>query len=168
LVKRKAMKVWVVFESGKGFGDRAIQWFTRSPVNHVAFEYESMDWDARWTAEAATKGVRAVPSRTRTWSHRFLVKYDVVDSLRKTSEYIGEKYDYTGLLVFGFFILAWRWFKVKLRKPLYKTKGLFCSEFVCHALKDKLPELPEAQWTTPQDILTACSNHPDLFEKELV
>ena len=154
----------IVFEQDNGFVPRVIRWLTRSDVNHVALRYLSEDWTSEWVAEAAARGVRAVPDHGRKWKHRFIVKYNAVADVQAAQKYIGERYDFVGLVLFGVFIVAWRWLKVKLRRPMHPTSGQFCSEFVAHMLNPKIP-FPEPQWVTPQDILLVCQDRVDLFQK---
>lgn len=121
----------IVFERDENFIGRAIRWFTNSDVNHVAVEYLSNDWKEEMVFEAIPRGVWIRPSKRRKWRYVFRAKFEgVEDDTRKAGQYIDKKYDFAGFFLFIPFILAWRWFKVKLRRPLHKTKGLFCSELV--------------------------------------
>jgi hypothetical protein len=154
----------IVFEHDKGFVERVIRWLTRSDVNHIAVVYDSTDWECPWVAEAAVKGVRTVPERSRRWKYSFNVKYDAIRDVQGAQQFIGQSYDFTGFFIFGWILLWWRLLKVRIRRPLHPTKGQFCSEFVAQVLLPKV-YFEDPQWVTPQDILEVCRNHKELFEE---
>ena len=158
--------IQIVFEHSTGWAERCIQWFTQSEVDHVAVLYDSDDWDVPWRAEAATKGVRAVPNNPeRKWKYVFDVKYDAKADVQAAQKYIGESYDFAGFFLFAWILLLWRLLKVKVRRPLHPTKGQFCSEFVANVLKPKVSEITNPQWTTPEDLLEICQVRVDLFKE---
>lgn len=161
-------RIWIVFEKDRGFVPRVIRWLTKSDFNHVAIEYDSDDWNGRWAAEAATKGVRTVPSSKRKWTRRFLVKYpEAKIDLRSTSQFIGEAYDFAGFFLFGWILLFWRVLKLKVRRPWRSTKGQFCSEFVARFIGVQDP-FSNPQWVTPEDIFRRCCIRSDMFEEERI
>jgi hypothetical protein len=48
---------------------------------------------------------------------------------RSIANYFGNAYDYVGLLLFGWVIIAWRWLKLKVTKPR-NTKAQVCAELI--------------------------------------
>jgi len=154
----------IVFEHDKGFVERVIRWLTSSDVNHCAVLYDSDDWDSVWVAEAAVKGVRAVPGGYRKWKYVYEVKYDATKDVQIAQQFIGQSYDFAGFFLFGWFLLLWKLLKIKFRHPLHKTKGQFCSEFLGFIIAQELPEeIPDTQWTTPQELVEICKKHPERY-----
>lgn len=156
----------VVFEKDKGIVPWIIRKLTKSEVNHVAISYESADWEGEWVAEAATKGVRTVPRKHRQWRKAFKIKYNAVDHVREAGEYIGNKYDFAGLFGFGWIILMWNLFKVRVRKPWRSASKQLCSEWVSRILihHDEI-SFEDPEWVNPQQIVELCEQRPDLFEE---
>lgn len=58
----------------------------------------------------------------------------------KILEFVGEPYDYDGLIGALPGVLAWRWWKIRLSNPLARDTERFCSEFACEALRVASPE----------------------------
>jgi len=154
----------IVFERDPGFVNRCIQWLTSSDVNHCAVVYDSADWEEPWVAEAAVKGVRTVPQNNRKWKYIYEVKYDATKDVRAAHQFIGQSYDFAGFFLFGWILLLWKLLKVKVKHPFRKTKGQFCSEFLGFIIAQELPEeIPDTQWTTPQELVEICKKHPERY-----
>lgn len=160
-------KVWVAFERDSGFGAWLVRKVSGFDFNHVAIIYESADWDALWVAEAMARGVRAVPQKKRIWRKRFLVNHPQIwNALRATATHFGERYDYQGLVVFGLFILCWRYLRLKIRHPLRSYKGLFCSEFMALVLNGINTYFEHPQFVDVRTIWSTCLQNPEIFTEE--
>ncbi len=158
----------IVFTASRGFVGRAIRWLTRGRVSHVMIEYTSGAWGGSWIAEATAVGVRKVPSYKARHDVVAEFEFDGEDGLKALSEYVGQNYDYAGIVVFGWALLWWRIFRRRLKKPTKNTKGQFCSELVSRLFIAK--QLPETEtWDpekkTPEDLLAYCEAHPVQFSR---
>jgi hypothetical protein len=160
--------VKITFETNNSFIGRAIRWFTRGRVDHVAIEYGSSDWESKWATEAALKGVVARPARNRKWSYVASTKYDATRDLRVIQEFIGQKYDFVSFFLWAFFILAWRWLRVKIRKPFMKSKSQYCSEYAAHLLVARKGPVVDPQWVTPEQLLTELEKYPDDYKVDKI
>jgi hypothetical protein len=149
------------FEKDKGIIPWLIRRLTKCKYNHVAVIYDSVDWEDQWVVEAAFRGVRAIPDKNRKWECIATPMYDLSEELRSESKYIGEKYELKALFIFAWIILAWRWLKLKVRKPYLKGNRQICSELVAHVVKHIHPEeFKRPQWTSPADLLHFFKNSP--------
>ena len=164
--------LYIVFEKDKGIVPAIIRYLTNSDINHVAIVFYSADWYCPMTFEATTKGVRVVPEGSRYWTHEYRINKeiaeDIKDRMTDHRALIGKKYDWLALFLYGWILIFWRWFKIKLKKPLLKAKDQLCSELVARVLwyhiKDLVPQ-DDPQWVTPQDLLKVCEENPVLFKK---
>ena len=123
----------IVFTASPKLSSRIIRYVTRSHVSHVFIEYPSELWGGRWVAEATREnGVRKVVAKKARHEvcAEFYCKFETQDGLMSVSRYLGEKYDYFGVGLFGLVIYIKRWFSAKLKHPLRSSKSQFCSEFV--------------------------------------
>jgi hypothetical protein len=161
-------EIRIVFTAGTHWISRIIRWVLRSEVSHVFIEYPSSIWGGRWVAEATKGGVRKVQaykSRHHVYAE-FICKFDVRSGLANAAKYVGDEYDYSGAIILGLLALLWRWFKVKLRKPLRASKSQFCSEFVARVLmgmKEVQVEGWDPEQAGPDRLLQFCRKHPELF-----
>ena len=158
----------LVFTAGTHWVSRLIRWVLRSKVSHVFIEYPSGMWGGRWAAEATKGGVRKVPTR-KARHHvytEFVCRFDARPGLVGAAKYVGDEYDYSGAVILGVLALLWRWFKVKLRRPLRHSKAQFCSEFVARVLMG-VKEVDVSDWdpeqADPDRMLCFCGKHPELF-----
>lgn len=158
----------VAFERDKGFFAWLIRKISGYPYNHIFLVYESEEWVGDWAFEAAAAGVRTVPRKERKWLNVYSLTYDGAPAMRRVQTLIGEKYDFRSLFIFGVFILFWRWFRVKIRRPGSKSKTQFCSELVARvfieAQECHKTEISDPQWAKPQDIEEIMKKHPDLYK----
>lgn len=160
----------IVFTAGTHWISRLIRWVLRSQVSHVFIEYPSDMWGGRWVAEATKGGVRKVQAQKARHhvAAEFKCKFDTRVGLASAAEYVGDAYDYSGAVLLGVLALLWRWFKVKVRRPLRASKAQFCSEFVARILMS-VPEVMVADWdpeqSGPDRLYCFCSKHPELFER---
>jgi hypothetical protein len=156
------MNIYLSFKASQTFLGKVIRFLTRSDVNHVAIEYQSEDYDDMWLIEAAFNGVICKPSVDR-YKYTFLLRYDAEAELKAAASYIGERYDYRGLFFFAFILIAWNFFKIKLRKPFTSSKGKICSELASYFINGRV-EIENPQWISPDDLLKICLSRPDLFQ----
>lgn len=158
-----------VYESDDSFVSRAIRWFTRGRVSHVGMLYSSADWEGDWIAEALPKGTMCRPVRSRKWAYIVTPKYNAVPHLQATQEFVDRKYDFKGFFLFAVLILAWRWLRLKLRKPTLSGKDQICSEWAAHTLLPVLgPVIDDPQWVHPEELLKLQEQFPDFFEVQKV
>jgi hypothetical protein len=156
--------VAITFYDGEGTLSKLIRWFTKSKVNHTAIVYDSEDWDTEITIEAASNGVIAHKSSREPKYKFYIVDLNAFEKLKTIMGHLGELYDYFGIVKFGIFLLWWKVFKTKVRKPLRETKGQFCSELVArYLLSFPNIEIKNPQWVSPEDLLDICTKNPDLF-----
>ena len=160
--------VTIVFTAKQLWTSRLIRWGTGSRVSHVYIEYPSELWGGRWAAEATVTGVRKViaPKARKGFVEEFACGVDLSEGLLSISKYFGERYDFVGVARFGFPILFWRWFKVKIRHLTRDSDSQFCSELVARALKGAgLPgtEKWEAERIDPEELYQYCKQNHDLF-----
>jgi len=158
--------VRLCFETGSHFIARAIRWFTKGRVNHVAVTYDGDDFECEMVVEALARGVFLRESRNRTWTYVVTPKYpEAVDHMRATKSYIGRKYDVEGFALFGLIILAWRWFRIKVKKPHLTSKAQFCSEYAAHLAVAKLgPVVGDPQWVSPEKLLEIFEAYPAYYD----
>jgi hypothetical protein len=131
-------------------------------------KYQSTEWGGDWVAEATLPNVRLIPAEKveHNVKFRFLCKFDTAVVLPKLRTYIGDAYDYEGIGLLGWMFFWWRVFKIKIKEPYTKTKGIKCSEFL--AIFFQAAGLPDVQnWDievqTPESLLTYCEDHSEYF-----
>ena len=163
-----------VYEADDNFIGKAIRWFTNGRVNHVALTYDSDDWDtvvdgetkrAEWVVEAIPKGTVSRPVRNRKWTHVVTPKYDAIPYLKAAQEFVDRKYEFKAIFLFAIFILAWRWFRLKLRRPTLAGKAQICSELAAHTVLPILgPAIENPQWVHPEELLLLQEAYPEHFD----
>jgi hypothetical protein len=160
----------IAFEYDDTFWGKAVRWFTKGRVNHVAVLYHSDDWKSQWAVEALTKGVVCRPVRTRGWKYIVTPKepHYVAMYLRDAGQYVGKKYDFQGFFLFALLLLIYRWFRVKLKHPSLTSKAQHCSELAGHVILPILGSSRDPQWIHPEELLSICEQHPDHFIVEEV
>lgn len=156
--------VRVVFTASKTFLGRWIRRLTQSKVSHAFLEYDSSLWGGRWAAEATISGVRKVPA-AKARHHvvcQYRVRFDPRPGLRMIAPLFGSAYDVTGILVFAWAIMLWRWFRVRMRRFTRNTKSQLCSELVARFLIAS-QVTGTANWdperTSPEQIRHLCARH---------
>jgi hypothetical protein len=158
-------KIYIVFERTNGWIGKAIRWFTGGEVNHVAIMYDSEDWQEQWLVEALERGVFAHKRTNEKYYEVYeLCADDAAEAVRGVGKYIGEWYDYIGILGFALVKLWWRVFKRKLKKPFTSSKGQLCSELVARVLQ-RYVHIQNPQWVEPNELLKICRSNPQLFRK---
>jgi hypothetical protein len=151
------------FSTPRGFNP--VSWIVRkltgSVCSHAFFIYWDLDYEADIVMEAHELGFRHVPLshfvRQNEIVASFVPRADINAGVKWVAmEYLGDAYDFGGLLGAAFVLLG-RWLKKKWNNPLANPKHVFCSEAVVYALqRAHYPGASEMvpRDTTPQDLLT--------------
>lgn len=138
---------------------RIIRWFTRSQASHAWLLVEGSFLGMDMVMEATEGGFRLTSYETFRKGHDIVKivepSFPLDEGARKAAAWLGESYDYLGLVGSAVVILG-RWLRRKWRNPLDAPRSMFCSEAVVFVLQadgypgaDKLD--PSA--TSPQDLL---------------
>lgn len=143
--------VRLVFTASKTLFGRLIRWLTSSPVSHVFLEYDSTLWGGRWVAEATIGGVRKVPSYKAR--HNVVCEYKLTANpelgCKAIAKFFGNAYDYVGIFWMAWFVIAWRWLRLKFKKPLRSSKSQLCSELMARFVE---PYIQQAKGWDPEEI----------------
>jgi hypothetical protein len=166
-------QVTILFSTGRRFSVATswLSWlikrFTRSRVSHTAI---GTDMHGVPVILHATQGGVQVTLRSRfergnVVLEEYRIKPAVQDaledqSLRHAVEHVGERYDYAALVGYAALILAWRWFRKKIKNPLASPRALVCSEFCLHL--NHAQAIPEwngldPERTTAEDLRIQCA-----------
>ena len=145
---------------------RVIRWITKSRASHAFLVYFDSEWDADFVMEATDGGVKITPyakfQKNNDIVGLFVPRHPLDVGLKKAAtEWLGEHFDYTGILGMIFVYLG-HWLKMKWRNPFAASNSMFCSEFVARVLRwSSYPgtEGMEPEDTSPEDLL-------EFFEKE--
>lgn len=150
------------FSASRGLLGRFVRWFTRSPINHTWIAVRSMGLEL--IIHSTVGGVQ-VDLRDK-WEKRnrvveeYRVIPDVTEGFHKAMSYLGDRYDYLGLLGFVPYYIG-RWFGRKVKNPWASTRAVVCSELIVRLRAGgKLPEWDslDPESTAPSDLLEACQN----------
>lgn len=168
--------VRIVFTASNSLIGRVIRWATNGRVSHVFIQYPDPLWGGEWAAEATVGGVRMVPAEKAR--HSIVAEYeclfDSAKALQSIRSHVGDRYDYAGLLYFGWAILMWRIFRKKVRRPFRSASEEFCSEFAALFLSAAetlklVPSLegllPNPEQNDPERILDVVDGCPGSFGK---
>lgn len=144
----------------KSIFSRLIRWFTGSSVSHAWLVYDDAFFGEDMVIEATEVGFRLIPLANFKAEGNDVVavvepKSPLDVGLRAARTWIGESYDFGGLLGASVVILG-RWLKRKWRNPLDSPRSMFCSEAVVMVLQaSSYPgaEKLDPSATTPQDLL---------------
>lgn len=128
--------VFVGFSFGAGWLSRLIRWFTGGKASHAFLLF----WDpcfGRWVQLGSEAGgwMLTVAPTANAWLYS-MPGVDLSAGLRAHADKLGTPYDFGGLLGMAPLMLAWRWFRWKLRNPLQARGAWFCSEAVADILRD--------------------------------
>jgi hypothetical protein len=147
---------YVGFSTTNGFFSRLLRWITKAKVSHAFLVTELHGTD--WYIGAEAQGVVMMPMSR--YQKRSIIKAldplpELTDEgLVKVMQYLGEGYDYPGLLG-GIFPVIGRWFKQKWKNPWDSSKTVICSELVTLALQEagiKGADKLDPTAVTPQDL----------------
>lgn len=162
----------IVFTVSDSFVSKAIRWVTKSETSHVAIGTEIFGVPV--FMHSTVGGVQITPRERYLKNNRVVAEYvanvDVESKLRnnvmKVAEYLGEKYDYIGLVGYAILIFAWRLFRKKIKNPLASPTAMVCSEFVVHLNADgDIPEWDglDPERTHPQELLERCEKEVSML-----
>jgi len=161
--------VTLVFSTDSSFVARAIRFFTRSRCSHVMIGLELEGIPVLLHSTAG--GVQVTPRRLWFKSNRMVDEYRIrpeVD-VRAAAEKLGQRYDYVALIGYALLIVAWRWFRVKVKNVLASPGAVVCSEFVLELDRggDLIVEWRglDPERTHAQDLLAICERSPGSFER---
>ena len=158
------MTTRVAFSTDKNsWISKIIRWFTNSRVSHTFLVYYDQDFVRDMVMEATEGGFRVVPfSKYESQVVSiFVPKQSIEVGLVKAVDWLGEHYDYEGLIGM-IWVEFGRWLKRKWHNPLHASDSMFCSEAVVRIL----------QWSAypGSDQFEPCSTDPEMllkfFEKE--
>jgi hypothetical protein len=144
----------------KNIFSRAIRWLTGSKTSHTWLLFDDTFFGLPMVMEATEVGFRLLPYDNFKAEGNDIIAlieppYALDEGVQQAARWLGERYDFTGILG-SVFVLLGRWLKKKWRNPLAGSKSMFCSEAVVRVMQAaKYPGSdafdPEA--TTPQDLL---------------
>ena len=165
--------VKIVLTASPMFLSRLIRRITHGRASHVMIQYQDPVLSGEWVIEASVGGVHILPAESRRHHvvAEFECLFDAESGLKGLRKYVGQEYDYVGLVFFGWAILLWRAFRVKVRNPWRKLKNQFCSEITWRFFKRcNLPEeveKKEPERASPELIYKYMEANPSLFRQRL-
>lgn len=161
----------ILLYRGRGFVSRLIQWGTKSPYSHVAVVVEPSIFLAVESSPGHQSGVRAIDLRKlpaeelAVFRIRSEFSFDPEKVISFLVAHLGASFDYTGVAWLG--ILKAVGLLTSLTHRPYnrfqKEKDYFCSELCYKAFQaaglDIVPEVGEAETTSPADIASSARLH---------
>jgi hypothetical protein len=159
--------ITIIFSTGRRF-EILTSWltwlirrFTRSRVSHVAIgtHFHGVPVVLHSTQGGVQITLREVFLHDNKIVEEYVVKPDVGEGIAHAVRYIGARYDYVGLVGYAAVILAWRWFRKKIKNPTASPRALVCSEFVVQLnWKAALPEWNglDPERTNAEDLRSRC------------
>jgi len=125
------MSVRLIFTASNFPIAKLIRWVTKGRTSHVMIGYDDDLWGGEWVSEATVGGVHNLPAERRMHNVVAIVrcKFDAKPALQDVRKFIGDGFDYQGLVFVGWAKLVWKLFRVKVRRPWRSTKFQFCSEY---------------------------------------
>lgn len=116
---------------------KILRWAMRSNINHSLILYESKEWGDWWAIEINERGVNKVPIDKLTrigYIECYECSVDLWPAMRATKDFVGERYDWLGLLGGLLKLIIYRLFRKVIKEPIHKDDRLFCSEYVAHIM----------------------------------
>jgi len=159
---------------------KLIQAVTKDPAvpvtpSHIMIGYDDELWGGQWVSESTVGGVHNLPAERRMHNVVAIVEclFDTKLALQDVRKYIGDNFDYPGLVFVGWAKLMWRLFRVKVRSPWHSTTAQFCSEYASRMLlaaenHREIPKLnglyenPEKNYPIP--LLKMALSYPEHFK----
>lgn len=122
----------LLFTTSSGFLSWAIRLVTRSHASHsmITVDFYGMSCLLHCTVGGVQITPRAKWLRDNVVTQEFAFVADVTDRIPDAAKHLNERFDYVGFFGFGIVVLAWRWFKKKIRNPIHTPTSFVCSEFV--------------------------------------
>jgi hypothetical protein len=163
------MSVRIVFTASHTWLGRLIRWLSSGRASHVFIQHPSATWGGEWATEATWPMVLQRPAeRSRKYIVKeFLCDFNAPLALNKIRDEVGKWYSFDGLLALGAWLLVWRVFHRKLKHPFHSVRGDLCSELVAKMIR-AATEVPDTKnldpdYTTPEQLLCFCEQHPTQF-----
>ena len=164
----RVSSVIIGFSTPRGFN--LISWLIRkvtgSRTSHAWLLVYDPVFKLRMVMEAHSTGMRLVPltvfEKTNVVVAQAHPRVDFSRALQNAGRWLGEKYDFTGLLGMAWVLLG-RWIRRKWRNPFNDSRALFCSEAVVQTLRSaEYPHIGELQAdsTSPEDLLDFLQDSP--------
>lgn len=126
-------KTVVCLSASDSWYGKLIRYITKSTVNHAFVAYYS-ELHQGWQAlQTDGRGVVEVPIESLKYCHKECYVFpdlDLLTAIPKSRNYLGDAYDFLGILGFLLKIVVWRLVGRRIVNPLHKKGDLFCSEFV--------------------------------------
>lgn len=168
-------RILIVLARSKGLLGKLIRWFTKSEVNHAYIIFYSAEWNDFMAIEIDERGIVIVPAFKEEHKYCYSEEYElknadkdkIITALVAERGLIGAKYDWLGLISFGFRMLVWRLTGTKdFMHPVHSKTRLFCSEYVANVINDIVDEKPfsDPANVSPADLREWLINS-DLFHK---
>jgi len=150
--------VKVGFSTSRRLVSRLIRWATRSKISHTWLVVSDSFLGIDMVLQATMGGFQLVTYAAFEKEHKIIavldLKYPVDSGVKQSAQWLGFRYDYTGLFGSAFVVFG-RWFRRKWRNPLNDAQALFCSEAVVRVLQASgYPgsEALDPSAVTPQDL----------------
>lgn len=132
------MSVLVCLTSSDHFYSKAIRFLTKSNVNHAFIAYTSKEWGGYWCVQVDARGVVKVPVENLEYDE--IECYEFLDLNMESAmipfrKFVGERYDWFGIVGFLLKLIAWRVFGRRIMNFLHRKNEQFCSEAVVRFLQ---------------------------------
>jgi len=151
------MRATIVFYASTSPISQAIRWLTHSRTSHAAIG--TAEHGVRVLFHCSVGGPQVTNRRLFERSDRQVAEFVLPDfdesMLRRAELEMGLNYSYAKLLWLAFAILAWRWLRLKVRRPRSTPRSMVCSEFVCRLGHPLFSHL-DPETATPEDLLRIC------------
>ena len=159
---------------------KLIQAVTKDPTvpvkaSHIMLGYDDALFGGPWVSESTIGGVKNRPAERSMHNVVAIVEclFDAKPALEDVRKFIGDGFDYPGLVFVGWAKLLWKLFKVKVKSPWRSTKAQFCSEYIGRVLlaaekHNSIPKLnglyenPEKNYPIP--LLKMALSYPKHFK----
>ena len=145
----------MVFAAGNQLYAKFLRWFFGDRINHCFLFYESDAFGGWMAVEVDESGINpCVPEKVLATVKKmecYELETDLVPGLQAMKPYIGQGYDWLGMLNGVFWLTLYKAFGVMSAKARHASSRMFCSEYVtsvCRHAKvpftDKL--IPALTW----------------------
>lgn len=151
------MRARIGFSTSDAWYSRIIRRFTKSEVSHTFLLVEVLGRDLVF--EEGPDGFHARTVENFSKGNRIVrviePKYPIDAGVEAAFVWLGQRYDYVGLLGM-FFVMVARWFGKKIHNPMSSASSMFCSEAGARVLQlSGYPgsEALDPAATTPMDLM---------------
>jgi hypothetical protein len=151
------------FSQDSSLISRIIRKLTGAPCSHAFLIVAVAEFGREMVLEASAFGIRMISLERFLSRNTLVARFDfgakLEPGLREAATWLGETYDFGGLLGMAL-VLVGRWLRKKWINPLHRAHSLFCSELVTQVLQTSSAGgvavaalVPED--TSPGDLLAA-------------